>query len=350
MKVLMVGVDEKRVGGMWTVAETFISNERFNNEVELYYVATSTGGSIMKRIIKMLGGYLKIWVILQTKEIDIVHVHMAEKGSVYRKGVVVWLAKVFKKKVVIQMHAGPILVWYSGLSNINKKIVKEIFNKADQIFVLGNYWKKQLSTIVNDRKMKVLYNGVQCPAQNPYDATGNYILYMGLLKKEKGVYDLIDAIKVIEKKLPLNYIVYLCGVDKSGETLDYIKRLNLQRRIVTPGWINKSQRLEVFKDTRICVLPSYFEALSMTVIESMSYGIPVVTTNISTMSELLGDEIALISPGDVKGLANQILKLIGDRELCKRISNIEHSRVQQLFDVDKIMQKVVCYYRNILQK
>ena len=41
MNVLMVGVDKNRVGGMWTVAETFINNEWFNKKVNLYYVATA---------------------------------------------------------------------------------------------------------------------------------------------------------------------------------------------------------------------------------------------------------------------------------------------------------------------
>ena len=54
MNVLMVGVDKNRVGGMWTVAETFINNEWFNQKVNLYYVATATGGSKIKRIGKML--------------------------------------------------------------------------------------------------------------------------------------------------------------------------------------------------------------------------------------------------------------------------------------------------------
>lgn len=116
MNVLMVGVDKKRVGGMWTVAETFLNNEWFNREVNLYYVATSTSGSKIKRVIKMLEGYFIIIKILLSKKIDIVHIHMAEKGSVYRKGIVIKLGKLFGAKIIVQMHAGPILAWYKKLS------------------------------------------------------------------------------------------------------------------------------------------------------------------------------------------------------------------------------------------
>lgn len=163
MNVLMVGVDKNRVGGMWTVAETFINNEWFNKKVNLYYVATATGGSKIKRIGKMLDGYCKVIKILASKKIDIVHIHMAEKGSVYRKGVVICLAKLFGAKVIVQMHAGPILAWYEKLSKKKQVMVAKIFSSADRMLVLGEYWKKQMATIIHADKIEILYNGAECP-------------------------------------------------------------------------------------------------------------------------------------------------------------------------------------------
>lgn len=344
----MVGVDEGRVGGMWTVAENYISNKWFNQKVKLYYIATSTGGSKIKRIKKMLEGYLKILICLTTIEIDIVHIHMAEKGSVYRKGVIIRLAKLFGKKVVVQMHAGPILSWYDNLSPNKKKIVKKIFDSSDRMLVLGDYWKKQIATIIENEKIDVLYNGSECPIDNPYNVEGKDILYLGLLKKTKGTYDLVDAIKLIDDVLPEDIKVYLCGVDETGEMMQYVVNQGLQNRIELPGWIDKNTRLELFKNTQMCVLPSYFEALSMTVIESMCYGIPMVTTNISTMPELLGDEIDLVEPGDIQGLSKLILKYTRNKEIRLKVSNIEYSRAKSKFDVNAIMKRTVNIYNGIL--
>lgn len=348
MNVLMVGVDRNRVGGMWTVAETFINNEWFNQKVNLYYVATSTGGSKIKRIKKMLEGYLKILICLTTKEIDIVHIHMAEKGSVYRKGVIIRLAKLFGKKVVVQMHAGPILSWYDNLSPNKKKIVKKILDSSDRMLVLGDYWKKQIATIIENEKIDVLYNGSECPIDNPYNVEGKDILYLGLLKKTKGTYDLVDAIKLIDDVLPEDIKVYLCGVDETGEMMQYVVNQGLQNRIELPGWIDKNTRLELFKNTQMCVLPSYFEALSMTVIESMCYGIPMVTTNISTMPELLGNRITLIQPGNVQQLANEILRLNQNANLRVEMSNIEYQRAKKYFSVDTIMKRTINIYNDLI--
>ena len=348
MNVLMVGVDKNRVGGMWTVAETFINNEWFNQKVNLYYVATATGGSKIKRIGKMLEGYCKAIKIFASKKIDIVHIHMAEKGSVYRKGIVIILAKLFGAKVIVQMHAGPILAWYESLPKRKQVTVAKIFNSADQMLVLGEYWKKQMATIVAVDKIEVLYNGAECPEENPYNADGKYILYMGLLKKTKGTYDLIDAIKLIDSELSQEIKVYLCGVDENGETAQYVTEQGLQNRIVMPGWIDKNTRLALFKNTQICVLPSYFEALSMTVIESMCYGIPIITTNISTMPELLGNRITLIQPGNVQQLANEILRLNQNASLRVEMSNIEYQRAKKYFSVDTIMKRTINIYNDLI--
>ena len=115
-----------------------------------------------------------------------------------------------------------------------------------------------------------------------------------------------------------------------------------------PGWIDKNTRLALFKNTQICVLPSYFEALSMTVIESMCYGIPIITTNISTMPELLGNRITLIQPGNVQQLANEILRLNQNASLRVEMSNIEYQRAKKYFSVDTIMKRTINIYNDLI--
>jgi len=347
ISVLMIGVDRNRNGGMWTVADTFISSKEFNNKIDLCYVATSTSGSKITRILKMAEGYAKAFNVLLCKRVDIVHIHMAERGSVYRKGFLVYLSKIFGKKVVVQMHAGPIMSWYQSLSAPKQAIVKKIFCRADKMLVLGEYWKKQLNALLPSDKLAVLYNGAECPQENPYNPEGRNILYLGLLKKTKGVFDLVDAIKLIDRELPTDTKVYLCGIDEEGTLVNYIQKKKLQHRFVLPGWVDKGQRNSLFAQSQMCVLPSYFEALSMTVIESMCHGIPMITTNISTMSEMLGSEIELIEPGDIKALAQIILRVNQDRALRCQMSRVEYQRAKELFSIVKIMQSVLEIYQKL---
>ena len=344
----MVGVDEKRLGGMWTVANSFINNDEFNENVNLYYVATSTCGTKFKRLFKMICGYIEILYILLLKKVDIVHIHMAEKGSVFRKGVIVYLSKMFNKKVVIQMHAGPILAWYDTLSNVIKKLVLTIFNKSDCMLVLGEFWKKELKQKIPEEKIKVIYNGGHITEDNLYNPDGKYITYLGLMKKEKGIFDLIDAISLIEKTLPTDIKICLCGVDEDDNVAHYIEKKELNKRFLLKGWVTEEERIKIFENTQMCVLPSYYEALSMTVIESMCYGIPMITTNITTMPEMLGGIIKLIEPGDVDGLAELILNMSMSDLERRRISEQEYEKAKKCFTVHQMILNTLAIYKKII--
>ena len=349
LNVLMVGVDEGRIGGMWSVAETYIKNETYNKRINLKYVATSTGGSKFRRTRKMLSGYMKIIVCMTRKDVDIVHIHMAEKGSVYRKGLVIKLAKLFKIKTVVQMHAGPIMSWYNTLGDKQKKKVKLILNSPDRLLALGDYWKEQLCEIVPDNKINVLYNGTDCSADNRYNSGGNYITFMGMITKRKGAYDLIDAIKLIDKDLPPKIKIVLCGFDEENQAQEYAKGLNLAHEMVFPGWIDKEKKNEILQNTCISVLPSYFEGLSMTVIESIAFGIPIVTTNISTMSEIVGDSIHLVNPGDINDLSETIKGLVSNKSKRLEQSCYLYERAKKIFSIEKNIDETLRIYNDCLK-
>lgn len=348
MNVLMVGVDEKKAGGMWSVAKTYIDDQRYNCEVHLTYIATATEGSLKTRIFKMAVGYIKVIAALILDSIDIVHIHMAERGSVYRKGGVALLARLFRKKVVIQMHAGPIMAWYSQLPWLQKVLVRNIFNRCDKMLVLGEYWKMQLQEIVAPEKLTVLYNGANCPEYNQYNPDGKYILFLGMLTREKGVFDLINAVALVRHELPENLKILLCGYDKDGKVKEYLSREGLKEKVLLAGWIDASTREKIFSSTRFFVLPSYFEGLSMAVIEAMCYGIPVITTNISTMPELVGNDIPLVQPGDIKALAQQIKLLSADTGLCKKESEMLFKRARTLFCSEINISNTLAIYKACL--
>lgn len=350
MKVLMVGVGPQRLGGMWTVSEVYLNNKVYNEQNKLIYVATSTCGSIIKRIICMLIGYVKVLFHLCFSNVDLVHIHMAEKGSAFRKGYIAKWARNMKKKVVIHLHAGPFMNWYSTLDNSTKKKIVEIFNTADKVLVLGEYWKKELTQIIPEEKLCVLYNGVSCPSMNYYKVGNRNIVFMGVLRKEKGIYDLLEAIHNIDGKLDDDIKVQLCGNDLEGDIQQVIDRYILSDRIKMLGWINSSQREDILKNAMIVVLPSYFEGLSMSVIEGMMYGVPIVTTNISTMPELLGKDAWLHKPGDAYALGERLLFLSNSEAERKKISEQVYLRATNIFSETNFIKTTLEIYASIYNK
>lgn len=350
MNVLMVGVSADRVGGMWTVAKSYINSREYNEKTHLSYIATSTNGSALKRMLCMLKGYHKARHILRSGRTDIVHLHMAEKGSTYRKGVLAKWGKQAKARVIIHLHAGPFMAWFHSLSDYRQKKVIKILNYADCVVVLGEYWKRELKSIIPEHKISVLYNGVVCPQQNNYRIQAKNIVYFGVMRKEKGIYDLLEALSEIDHRLDPKTKVILCGTDLTGEIENVIEGYHLKGRVILTGWIGEEARQKVFSEAMLDILPSYYEGLSMSVIEAMAYGIPVLTTNISTMPELLGEEARLIEPGDIKGLSERILELAENGEERIRLSDSQYRRAVSLFSEDKFIKNTLQLYEQLLLK
>lgn len=349
IKVLMVGVSPKRNGGMWTVAQNYMHSDRLKQDVELKYIATSTNGTKITRLVYMLWGYCRIVAYLLGHKVDIVHVHMAEKGSVYRKGVVVKLGKKFGCKVIIHMHAGPFIHWYKSKPAKAQTKIVHMLNCADKILVLGEYWKDSLKEILPMEKMEVLYNGVAIPVKNNYNASSKKIIYMGVIKKEKGINELLQAMKLLDPMLDEEIKLYLYGIDLEGDVEEKIAHYQLTDRVILGGWIGEAEREKVLKEAMLSVLPSFFEGLSMSIIEAMSYGIPVVTTEISTMRELVGEEITLVQPGSAEALAQEIEKYCVQEDLRKRDSFYLYERARTLFSIESNVSHLLKIYKSLLQ-
>ena len=347
MKVLMIGVDKKAVGGMWTVVENYLDNKEFCKVTNLKYIATATSDCVIKKIIFSAKGLLKVIKSLLFQNIDIVHVHMAERGSVFREGLVVLLGKLFNKKVIIHMHGATIEDWYLSQNKLMKKIVVLILNKCDKFIILGELWKKFASTIIRDKnKIEVLYNSVKIPDHNKYNSESKNIIFLGMLIERKGIYDLLDAISIIRDRLGRDIKIKLYGSDKEGNINEKIVERNLENLVEYCGWITDRDKELCFKEAMINILPSYNEGLPMSIIETMSYGIPNISTSIAAIPEAItnGIEGVLIKPGEIEKLGKSILDLVNNENLRKEYSKNSYNKISSKFDISVHIRNLIKIY------
>ena len=133
MRILMVGVDQSTKGGMWTVVENYLKNAEFCKKTNLKYIPTSITGSFIKKISFTFISYIKIFFELSRKKYDVVHIHVSERGSIYRKYIVLLMARLWKCKIIFHMHGAEFEVWYRSCSDKKKKYIRKIVNKADSL-------------------------------------------------------------------------------------------------------------------------------------------------------------------------------------------------------------------------
>jgi glycosyltransferase involved in cell wall biosynthesis len=347
MNLLMVGVDRSRKGGMWSVVENYLNDEEFSRETNLVYIPTSTLGSIPHRLIFSAKAFYTIRKLLRNKKIDIVHLHIAEKGSTFRAGIIEKIVKKYKCKIIIQIHA-EYKNWYFRSGKIVQKAIRNILQNADCLLVLGEYWKSFFSQLVKSpTKIKIFYNGVSQPASNQYENNASYLLYFGVLNQQKGIFDLLNAIQLIDDDLPPSYKVAVCGIDSDGSVQREVEKLGLSNRVEMMGWIGNHQKAEILGQTCIHILPSYSEAMPMSILETMAWGIPNIATMTGAVPEIIqnGKNGFLIQPGDVEGLAEAIKRMVTDRAKRAEFSVESYKTISEKFSLAKIKSDLLSIYR-----
>lgn len=346
-KVLMVGPSRKMQGGIATVVNSYYK-VGIDNKVHIKYIETLVYGNRIKKINCFFKAILDI--LFSIRNSDIMHIHMASRGSFLRKSIIVLISKMFKKKTIIHMHGGEFMTFYNNECNkIAQGYVRFILNKADKIISLSDSWKKNLSEIANSEKIIVVTNGVTIDKkQKEKEYKEKVVLFLGRLGEKKGIFDLIDVIKEIidEHK---DSIFIIAGEGEIDKVKSVCSNNNLDKNIQVVGWIDGTDKIEILKKATIYVLPSYNEGMPMSILEAMSYSIPVVSTYVGGIPEIINNGVdgLLLEPGNKEALKEKLLQVLNSESLRKSIGENAKIKIEKKFDLLKICNELIEIYDSL---
>lgn len=349
MKVLMVGVHKSTKGGMWTVVDNYLSNQNFCKKYNIKYIASAVSGNPIKRLLYSVWGINKVFFYTIFHKYDILHVHMSERMSVFRKRVIIKISKMRNSKVIIHMHGAEFETWYKTLNEKKQKKVRKTLNYASVILILGEYWREFITSLVDDKdKVKVLYNAVKCPKTNMYNYKANKLLFLGAIGKRKGIFDLIEAMKKVKKE-KINTKLFLYGPDVTDGIEKIIQENKLEDYIEYKGWLKNEDKEKLFiNEIAINILPSYNEGLPMTILETMSYGIPNITTNIAAIPEVVNNDNGYIdNPGDYNKISQNIKDFLNDKNIRKKLSENSYKTICNKFSIEKHIENLSKIYEEV---
>lgn len=346
LRVLMCCSDVQTFkGGMVTVVKNYLESKEWKDCV-IRFVPTHKEGSRLEKSGYFLLAYLKIAGLLARGEVDVAHLHMAERGSFYRKAFLARLCRCFGVPVILHHHSAEFEDFYESLSGLGKWYVRRVFEQADLNLVLSRRAAVQYRKKAPGARIRVLYNAVKVPEQNPYSIQAKHLLVLGRLGKRKGTHVLLRALKRIDAQLPEETRCFLCGDGAVEATRSLAAKLGLEHRIAHIGWVEADEKEKLLRDTAVHILPSYREGLPMSILETMARGIPNISTNIAAIPEAVedGENGCLIKPGDEKALADRILRLTGDCVLRERFSSAAYERIRERFNQTDQIKALERYY------
>ena len=158
----------------------------------------------------------------------------------------------------------------------------------------------------------------------------------------------ITSIKILENLLKNNINVSLIWIGHKGD-LNLIKNKKIINKITKIPFIKKIDLPKIYKVSDVVLTPSLYEGLGLVNLEAMKCGIPVITSNTSSMPEIVGPQALMCDPMDHNKFSKYIIKLLKDEEFYKKISNYGISR-SKLFNNDQMHKKIIKLYIDELKK
>ncbi len=351
IKILMFGSTLNTKGGMVSVVKNYLNSHGWG-EYKITYVPTHFDGNKPLMMMHFMFRYIQTLCLVLFGNYKIAHLHTAERGSFWRKAFLVNTLKIFGVKTIMHHHGAEFEEFYANCSLNNKRRIQQVLEKVDVNIVLSQRLVYMIKSKAPNANVEVLYNAVSTYNRNPYNLQAKNILFLGRLGERKGTFDLLKCIKELDDKIDKEIQFYLCGDGAVEEVKHMAYDMKIIHRIAHIGWTDGIQKKEFMGKTMINVLPSYNEGLPMTILETMAYGIPNISTKIASIPEVIHDSINgyLIEPGNIQALSEKLLLLINDESLRKEFSMNSYHLIIDKFSLEKNIQSLRNIYSNILDE
>jgi glycosyltransferase involved in cell wall biosynthesis len=327
MRILMLGESLDRSGGIVSVQKLILGNIPSDVEISCIATLSNTSSVILKILVFIQALGLLFWQ-LSTKKVDLVHIHVAERGSAFRQAGTTIIAWLFQKPVILHSHSADFHVFYDNLHPIVRFGLRWAFCKSTRFIVLSHSWKKFFveNLGLQSERVIVFPNPVKFPAEIPLRINAKKVNFLFL---GKGAFDLIAAFDALPPERKQQAKLIIAGDGEVQKARDTIEKLCLTEYICILDWVNEVQRNELLRNANVFVLPSYNEGLPMALLEAMSWQIPVVSTPVGGIPELItpAKNGLLVNPGDVQELSKAMQSLIDSEDLRISLGNAARETV-----------------------
>ncbi len=271
-----------------------------------------------------------------------------------------WLARKYNIPLQLQIHTdfGSPYFWRESIGNKLRYLVsKFLITRAAYFRVVSQRIKNTLIKFgISQNKISVLPVWVEMENKSralpkfdlrqKYLTPGPVILTAGRLVRVKNIALQIEAMKEVVKTYPAAALVVVGEGSQKSNLVQKARKFGLEKNVIFAGY--QEDMVSHYKTSDVFVMSSNYEGTSMSMLEAMAAGAPVVMTDVSGTDEILkNEESGIIVPqNDVQALARAILRILGDKILAQNLGRSAAEAVVALDDKTAHLEK----FKEILER
>lgn len=282
---------------------------------------------------------------------DVVLLFTSVGASYIEKGVMAIFAKILGIKVLLFPRGTRIIDSYNS-NIINSKLVFFFSLIPDIILCQGDIYKEFFikKMRIKEKKCIILKNWTATKSlldigsiRKKTSTTVINIVYIGWINKEKGIFELMQAFKEINKKNSNTKLIIAGNGAEKNRVEQYVENNNLMNCVKLTGWINETEKEKLLMLADIFVLPSYTEGTPNVVIEAMASGLPVIVTRVGTVEEMIkdGENGLLINPKSTDQITEALQILINNPDLRYTMGQSAWKTANDNYNTEKVVDTLI---------
>jgi glycosyltransferase involved in cell wall biosynthesis len=351
IRVAQVGPDSAGKGGMAAVMRDILASplaERY----EMQAIVTWRGFRPLERAWVFLTGLASLARWCAGRGRRIVHIHGAARGSLYRKSLCVFLARLLRRPVLLQIHAGPgdIEEFAARLGAGRVRLFGLALGAATRVLAVSAASARAMERGFGAAGIAVIPNAAPAVAAEALgEDLGELdpgVLFLGGFQNPvKGGDLLVETLTALAGELPGTEFA-LAGPGEPPAALAALERGH--DNVSWIGWLDEAAKREALLRQPIFVLPSLSEGLPVALLEAMAWGRAIVATRIGGVPDVVEDgaEALIVPAGDPAALATALRRLAGDPELRRRLGAAARRRALALNE-DEVYGRLSALYEEL---
>ena len=378
-RILILGYLPPPPEGTAKITEVVINSgylrDRFNMSflpLVKRHAATLRGKLSLNNILINFLNYLRYAIRIISFNPEIVYMTLAQnRFGFLRDSIFIILGKLAGKKVAVHFHGGNFDLFYAQQKPLFKKYISIVLGKIDRLIVLADKFKLQFKGIVDQDRIDTLYNCL--PESCQLAVAGNNwpkgdkirVLFLGYLSKAKGALDVAQAVPLVISKYekPIEFI--LCGqpvdIERNitfipephygySKILSLIKDEELGEYVKVREKLDPGEKETLLASADIFVFPTYSEGCGLVALEAMARGLPIITTRVGALSEMLkeNENCLFVEPGKAKDLADKAVWLSQHLAEAKEMGKAGRNCMIEKFNRSALADQFIVVFEELI--
>jgi glycosyltransferase involved in cell wall biosynthesis len=308
--------------------------------------------------------FLRFFEMVRRGRYRIVHIQSADPAFLGTT-VLMGLARLAGVPILLHMH-GTDWEWFYPEAPLFRKLYTRLGLKLPhRIVVLYSLWRQKLGLLGIPAPVDVLPNFIQrSPAPTPemveqtrrwlnLDESCFVVVTVGTVGWRKGSFEILKAIPRVVKNDPSVRFVLVGGEEKPGEwkqLMENVRSNGLDTWVRFTGEVPRERIQGILAVGHVFLLPSFIEGMPIAIIEAMRSGLPVISTRVNAIPEVIEDGVSgiLIDPGNSQAIAEAVLSLTEHPSLREKLAQGAAQTFEERYELTRAMQRLRAVYERVL--